>query len=109
MRRRKPAGHGGEPTRKSTAPAPQRVARTESFARDFRGLPKEIQARTEKALLRLVQNPLHPSLRVKEMQGLENVWEASVTMSYHITFHRTGDTLIPRRVGTHDILKREKG
>jgi len=57
--------------------------------------------------LRLVQNPSYPSLRVKKMQGLDDVWEASVTMSYRITFQRAGDTLILRRIGTHDILKTE--
>ena len=107
MKRHKPAGHGGEPTREPTAPAPPRLARTESLARDFRALPREIQSRAEKAILRLVQNPSYPSLRVKKMQGLANVWEASVTMSYRITFQRAGDTLILRRIGTHDILKTE--
>ena len=109
MKRRTPAGHGEEPARKPTPPVPRRLARTESFARDFRALPKEIQARTEKAILRLAQNPAYPSLRVKKMQGLKDIWEASVTMSYRLTFQRTGDTLILRRVGTHDILKTEVG
>ena len=107
MKRRVPAGHGQEPTSRSTPSRPLRLARTESFFRDFRALPKEIQARTEKAIQRLAQNPSYPSLRVKKMQGLEGIWEASVTMSYRLTFHRAGDTLILRRVGTHDILKTE--
>ena len=107
MKRRAPAGHGKEPTPKTRPPGPLRLARTESFLRDFRALPKEIQARTEKAILRLAQNPSYPSLRVKKMQGLKDIWEASVTMSYRLTFHRAGDTLILRRVGTHDILKTE--
>jgi len=84
-----------------------KVARTESFARDFKGLPKEVQGRVEKAISRLVQNPAHPSLRVKKMQGVKNIWEASVTMSYRLTFHRGGDTITLRRVGTHDILVKE--
>ena len=87
--------------------APLKFARTDSFARDFKGLPKEIQARTEKAIQRLAQNPSYPSLRVKKMQGLRDIWEASVTMSYRLTFHRAGEAIILRRVGTHDILKTE--
>jgi mRNA-degrading endonuclease YafQ of YafQ-DinJ toxin-antitoxin module len=43
------------------------------------------------------------------MQGLADVWEASVTMSYRMTFQRAGDTFILRRVGTHDVLKAEMG
>jgi mRNA-degrading endonuclease RelE of RelBE toxin-antitoxin system len=64
-----PARQGQEPTRKATTPGPLKLAPTASFAKDFQVLPKEIQARTEKAIVRLVQNPAYPSLRVKKMQG----------------------------------------
>ncbi len=40
------------------------------------------------------------------MKGLEDIWEASVTMSYRITYQRAGEALILRRIGTHDILRR---
>jgi len=92
-----------------TPPAPLKLARTDSFVRDFRALPKEIQARTERAILRLAQNPSYPALRVKKMQGVKDIWEASISMSYRLTFHRAGDTIILRRVGTHDILGAETG
>ena len=83
------------------------ISRTQSFARDFKNLPKEIQQRAERAIGLLAANPLHPSLRTKKMQGLEDIGEARVTLSYRITFQRMGDALILRRIGTHDILKRE--
>jgi mRNA-degrading endonuclease YafQ of YafQ-DinJ toxin-antitoxin module len=51
--------------------------------------------------------PYTPSLRTKKMHGLEDIWEARVTLSYRITFQRTGDTLLLRRIGTHDVLERE--
>lgn len=92
---------------KTPGPKVPKVARTESFARDFKGLPKEVQGRVEKAIARLVQNPAHPSLRVKKMQGVKDIWEASITMSYRLTFYRGGDSIILRRVGTHDILIKE--
>ena len=99
----------GSPLLLPPPPTPRRVARTDSLARDFQRLPPEVQERTEKAISRLVQNPAYPSLRVKKMQGLADVWEASVTMSYRMTFQRAGDTFILRRVGTHDVLKAEMG
>ncbi len=92
---------------KPPTPKLLKIARTESFARDFKALPKEIQGRIAKAISRLAQNPSHPSLRVKKMQGLKDIWEASVTAAYRLTFHRVDDTIILRRVGTHDILKKE--
>ena len=83
------------------------ISRTESFARDFKSLPKEIQQRAERAIGLLAANPLHPLLRTKKMQGLEDIWERPVTLSYPITFQRMGDALILRGIGTHDILKGE--
>ncbi len=80
---------------------------TPLFERDFQVLPKDIRTRTEKTLSLLLENPRHPSLRAKKMQGTEDRWEASVSMSYRITYEIAGEKLILRRVGTHDILKRE--
>jgi mRNA-degrading endonuclease YafQ of YafQ-DinJ toxin-antitoxin module len=41
------------------------------------------------------------------MESVENIWEASVTMSHRITYEISGQTLILRRIGIHDILKAE--
>lgn len=109
MKRRIRSRPGEGPPQRVTAREALRLARTESFVRDFRALPKEIQAQTERAILRLAQNLSYPSLRVKKMQGVKDIWEASITMSYRLTFHRAGDTIILRRVGTHDILQTEIG
>jgi len=86
---------------------PLSVSRTESFSRDFRGLPKDIQERAEKAIVLLAQDPRYPSLRTKKMRGPGGIWEASVSISYRITFQWVGEKLILRRIGTHDILKAE--
>lgn len=94
-------------SRRRRPPQPLRIARTESFARDFKALPKEIQKRTEETIRRLAENPSHPSLRTKKMKGASGIWEASITMSYRITYSRSGDLVLLRRIGTHDILKRE--
>jgi len=49
---------------------------------------------------------LHPSLRVKRIQGTKNRWEGSVTMKYRFTFELIEDTIIFRAIGTHDILNK---
>jgi mRNA-degrading endonuclease YafQ of YafQ-DinJ toxin-antitoxin module len=43
------------------------------------------------------------------MQRAEGIWEASVSMSYRMTFYWTGNTIILKRIGTHDILKKDSG
>jgi hypothetical protein len=42
------------------------------------------------------------------MRGVEDIWGASVTLSYRITYEVSGETLVLRRIGTHDILRRER-
>ncbi len=56
-----------------------KLARTAQFARDFAALPEAIEKRTEKQLRMLAENPRHPSLRVKKMEGIADTWEARVT------------------------------
>ncbi len=85
-----------------------RIIWTPPFKRDFQSLSTEIQERAKKSIGLLLENPSHPSLRTKKMKGLKGIWEASVTMSYRITYQRAGDTLILRRIGTHDMLRHER-
>lgn len=78
-----------------------------TFQKDFRKLPQVMQRRAEDALRLLAQDPRHPSLHTKKMEGTEGIWEARVSRSYRFTFHREGDIIVLRRIGTHDILQKE--
>ena len=78
-----------------------------TFQKDYRSLPREIQKRFEKAIRLFEENPRHPSLRVKKMEGAAGIWEARVTQSYRFTFNWEADVVTLRRIGTHDILKSE--
>ena len=80
---------------------------TPPFERDFFTLSEALQIRVEKTLRLLAANPRHPSLRTKKLEGAKDVWEARVSLSYRITYQASGDTLILRRVGSHDILRKE--
>ncbi len=71
-----------------------KILRGEPFKRDLQSLPEDAQRRAEKAIRLLTENPRHPSLRARKMKGLEDIWEASVSMSYRITYQIQGDTLI---------------
>lgn len=84
-----------------------RLLALKPFQKDYKKLPRHIQKETDNALRLLVSNPRHPSLRVKKMQGTKGIWEGSVTMSYRFTFHMEGGTIVLRRIGTHDILRKE--
>jgi mRNA-degrading endonuclease YafQ of YafQ-DinJ toxin-antitoxin module len=69
-------------------------------------LPDKLRGRTEKAISILLKSPHHPSLRIKKMEGRQNIWELMVSDSYRLIFQVSEDTYILRRVGTHDVLKK---
>jgi len=81
-----------------------RFERTERFKQDFKSLPETIQRRTETQLARFVENPRHPSLRIKKMGGFQDIWEGRITQTYRFTFQIREGTCTLRRIGTHDIL-----
>ena len=76
------------------------------FKKEFKKLPQNIQKSFYEKLSLLLQNVLHPSLRVKRIQGTKNRWEGSVTIKYRFTFEPIEDTIIFRAIGTHDILNK---
>jgi len=83
-----------------------KIRRTESFLTDYRRLPAEVKARVDKQLAYLIENPGHPSLKVKKLRGSDK-FEVRVSRGYCLTFRYKDEILELRRVGTHDILKRE--
>lgn len=75
---------------------------SELFAEKVRQLPVEVKRVLKKKLELMVENPRHPSLRTKKIQGQENIFEASVTMDIRITWQYTGDGILLRNIGEHD-------
>ncbi len=83
-----------------------KVAFTKPFKRDYKGLPENIQELIDKQIAHLLENPKHPSLQIKKMEGRQTIWEARITKGYRMTFQIVGDSYLLRRVGTHSILKK---
>ncbi|MBU0608585.1 MAG: type II toxin-antitoxin system RelE/ParE family toxin [Armatimonadetes bacterium] len=77
---------------------------TEPFLDDFRALPERLQRRVLAKLELLAANLLHPSLRVKRVQGRVGLYEASVNMQYRLIFRLGDDTLVLHRLGTHKVF-----
>lgn len=80
---------------------------TKPFIKDCKDLPEHIQKQTDEQLSLLLQNFRHPSIRAKKVEGTKGkIWEGSVTMNYRFTFQIVDDTILLRRIGTHDILRK---
>ena len=84
-----------------------RYVRTEAFKKAAAKLPREIQEKAAKAFLLFRDNPRHPSLGVKRIQGLPDVWEGRIDVNYRFTFHYEADTCVFRNIGPHAIIEDE--
>ena len=76
------------------------------FSKSYKKLPTQLQKQIDNKLILLAENPNHPSLRTKRIQGTERLFESSVNMDVRLIWHYEGDKLIILLdVGHHDILK----
>jgi len=82
-----------------------KIKASSQFVQDYKNLPPVIQKRTYEKLQLLLSNPQYPSLRIKKMRGVSEIWEGRVSKNYRFTFKIQGDTFILRKIGTHDLLK----
>jgi mRNA-degrading endonuclease RelE of RelBE toxin-antitoxin system len=84
-----------------------RIVFTKTFADDYQYLPHNIQLLVDKSLLLLADNPKHPSLRIKRVQGTrEKLFEGRVSRDYRFTFQIDANVYLLRTVGPHNhVLK----
>ncbi len=82
-----------------------RIQTTKPFDGDYNSLPKEIKERANKQFTLLLENPRHPSLRLKKIKGHPTIWEGRITEGYRFTFQISGETYLLRSIGTYDVMK----
>jgi len=79
---------------------------TKRFEKHFQTLIAQEKDQLMRKLELLTQDPAHPSLRTKRIQGTDGLYESSVNMNIRIIWFYEGDTIIILvDVGHHDILK----
>ena len=76
------------------------------FTKSYKKLSSHLQKQIDNKLLLLAENPSHPSLRTKRIQGTQRLFESSVNMDVRLIWYYEDDHLvILLDVGHHDILK----
>ncbi|MBP6016070.1 MAG: hypothetical protein KA586_05065 [Candidatus Promineofilum sp.] len=81
--------------------------RTERLKRAYQGLEPAEQELVKKALRQVATDRAHPGLRVKQIQGIANIWEMRAGRDSRITFEMTAETTLLRNVGHHDTTLRK--
>ena len=83
-----------------------RFAYTPRFQRHFCELTMQEKTQAKKKLDLLANNPAHPSLRTKRIQGTDDLYESSINMDIRIIWYYDNNPIISLvDVGHHDILK----
>ncbi len=78
---------------------------TPRFEKNFQKLSQTEKKQVRNKLNLLAENPMHPSLRTKRIQGTSDLFECSVNMDIRIIWYYEGDTMIfLLDIGHHDIL-----
>jgi mRNA-degrading endonuclease RelE of RelBE toxin-antitoxin system len=78
-----------------------RYSTTEHFDREFRKLPKSVQAAFKKQLALLLDNMRHPSLRAKKYDESLDVWQGRVTRNVRFYFRIYGDVYVLLNIRKH--------
>jgi len=75
---------------------------SDSFREGVQRLSLEAKMQLKKKLELMAENPRHPSLRSKKIQGIDGIFEASVNMDIRMTWQYTEDGILLRKIGEHD-------
>ena len=82
------------------------ITYTERFQKHFKNLNTNEKKQFKNKLTIFAQNPMHPSLRTKRVQGTKDLFEFSVNMDIRVMWFYEGDALVALiDIGHHDILK----
>lgn len=88
------------------APAFSSVERTKRFDKAVTGLQKTQLKQLQKQLLRLQQDPAHPSLAVHQIQPDKYYWEAYLNRGDRIIYIPDGTNLVLVDIVSHDDIDR---
>ena len=84
----------------------QQITFTNRFQKHFKTLMAQEKKLLQNKLQLLTENPIHPSLRTKHIQGTTDLFECSINMDIRVIWFYEGDKMIILvDVGHHDILK----
>ena len=79
---------------------------TERFQKHYKSLTEKEKNQFKTKLSLFAENPLHPSLRTKRIQGTSNLFEFSVNMDIRVIWYYEGKNLVALvDIGHHNILK----
>lgn len=82
------------------------ITYSDRFTKHYKKLTKQEQEQFKQKLKLFVSNPYHPSLRVKRIQGADDLFEFSVNMDIRVIWYYEGEDLVALvDIGHHNVLR----
>jgi hypothetical protein len=79
---------------------------TKRFRRSFADLPVDVQRDANRAYRTFLDNPGHPSLQFKKLEGFDDIYSARVGLAYRALAAVKGDRVVWFWIGSHDDYDR---
>ena len=79
-----------------------KIVFSDRFVAHYRRLEKTMQNKVKAKLKLMSENPMHPSLRTKRVQGTQNIFEASINAGIRMTWQYIENGILLRNIGKHD-------
>lgn len=80
---------------------------SKAFKKHYDKLSATEKKQTRNKLELFIENPTHPSLRTKKIQGADGIWESSVNMDIRIIwFYENDELIILLDIEHHDMLNK---
>ena len=84
-----------------------KITVTENFQDNFGKLSQKEQTLVERKVELLSENPSHPSLRCKRVEGKSGYFECSVNMDIRMIWrYEAGRIIVILDIGHHDIFRK---
>ena len=83
-----------------------KITYSDRFQKHYKKLSSEEKNQFKHKLSLFADNPFHPSLRVKRIQGTADLFEFSVNMDIRVIWFYEGKSLVALvDIGHHDVLR----
>jgi hypothetical protein len=79
---------------------------TKRFWRSFADLPLDVQRDAKRAYRIFQENPGHPGLQFKKLEGYDDVYSARMGLAYRALAAVQGDRVVWFWIGSHDDYDR---
>lgn len=81
------------------------IERIDRFRREYKKLPDDVEKFFKKQFSKFIEHPydkFYPFLRIKRIQGTNNIFEMTIAMSIRVTWQYIDNAILFRNIGKYN-------